>query len=55
MTDFDRIVDVLNYAVWQAGVPIGGETIPWLVILLLGTGVMLTIRLSFIQFRKLED
>ena len=53
MEHIEQIVDVLNYYVWSFGVPAGGETIPWLVLLLLGTGVFLTIRLRFIQFRRL--
>jgi AGCS family alanine or glycine:cation symporter len=35
------------------GVTVGGETIPYMVILLLGTGVFLTLRLGFIQVRRL--
>lgn len=35
------------------GFNIGGETIPFMVLLLLGTGVFLTLRLGFIQLRRL--
>lgn len=46
-------VDTLNTWVWELGIPLGGEVIPWVVIALLGTGVFLTFRLRFIQFRRL--
>ena len=35
------------------GFNVGGETIPFMVLLLLGTGVFLTLRLGFIQLRRL--
>jgi AGCS family alanine or glycine:cation symporter len=41
-------VDFLNYYVW--GFP---ESLPWLVVVLLGTGLFVTLRLGFIQFRRL--
>ena len=50
---FRDIVDTLNWFVWELGIPVGDGTIPWVVILLLGTGVYLTIKLGFIQFRRL--
>ena len=53
MDSFERIVNTLTYFMWSAGFPVGSETIPWIVVLLLGTGALLTVRLSFIQFRKL--
>jgi AGCS family alanine or glycine:cation symporter len=53
MESFERIVNTLTYLMWSAGFPVGSETIPWIVVLLLGTGALLTVRLSFIQFRKL--
>jgi alanine or glycine:cation symporter, AGCS family len=42
-------VNSVGYIVWQFGIPIGGETIPLVVILLLGTGLYLTIRTGFVQ------
>jgi alanine or glycine:cation symporter, AGCS family len=42
-------VDSVGYIVWQFGIPVGGETIPLVVILLLGTGFYLTIRTGFVQ------
>lgn len=50
---FIAIVDTLEYYVWSWGIPVGGETIPFLVLALLGTGVFLTLRLGFIQVRRL--
>ncbi len=51
---FQTIVDKLAYAVWTFGIPAGGgETIPLIVIALLGTGLFLTLRLGFIQVRHL--
>jgi AGCS family alanine or glycine:cation symporter len=49
----ERIVNAVNYWVWEFGVPARGEVIPLAVIALLGTGVFLTIRLRFIQLRRL--
>ncbi len=53
MDFFSSIVSTLEYYVWTFGIPVGGETIPLLVIALLGTGVFLALRLSFIQIRHL--
>jgi AGCS family alanine or glycine:cation symporter len=53
MESLERIVQALNYWVWEFGVPAGKEVIPVAVIALLGTGVFLTLRLRFIQFRRL--
>ncbi len=50
---FERVVDRLNTIVWEIGVGIKGEVIPFVVIALLGTGLFLTIRLGFIQLRRL--
>lgn len=50
---FEKIVKTLEYFVWSFGIPVGGEEIPLLVIALLGTGVFLTLRLGFIQIRRL--
>ncbi len=52
--DFIRqLADQLDTLVWTSGIPVGDETIPFVVILLLGAGVYFTFRLSFIQFTKL--
>ncbi|HVS01961.1 MAG TPA: sodium:alanine symporter family protein, partial [Thermoanaerobaculia bacterium] len=50
---FTTVVSTLEYYVWTFGVPAAGETIPIIVIALLGTGVFLTLRLAFIQVRRL--
>ncbi len=52
--DFIRqLADQLESLVWTSGIPVGDETIPFVVILLLGAGVYFTFRLSFIQFTRL--
>ena len=42
----------LNDLVWNSGIPVGEEKIPYVVIALLGVGVFLTLRLGFIQLRR---
>ena len=49
----EQIIGFLEHIVWNTGITVGGETIPFLVIALLGTGVFLTIRLGFVQLRYL--
>ena len=46
-------MNALSYYIWGFGVPIGGETVPLVVIALLGTGLFMTLRLGFIQVRRL--
>ncbi len=53
MEFFERIVNTASEFIWDRGVPVGDQEIPWVVIALLGTGFFLTIRLGFIQLRKL--
>ncbi|TDI14971.1 MAG: alanine:cation symporter family protein [Acidobacteria bacterium] len=53
MEFFQRIVGTLEYYTWSFGPTIGGESIPVIVVALLGTGLFLTLRLAFIQFRRL--
>ena len=48
MEFFQRIVGTLEYYTWSFGPTIGGESIPIIVVALLGTGFFLTLRLSFI-------
>jgi AGCS family alanine or glycine:cation symporter len=51
---FASIVNALTFFVWELSVPFGDSLeIPWLVVLLLGTGIFLTLRMAFIQFRRL--
>lgn len=47
------IVGWLSTNVVERGFPVGGENVPFMVILLLGTGFYLTIYLGFLQLRKL--
>ena len=53
MEIIERIISWLEALVWETGIPVGGEQIPFLVIALLGTGIYLTFRLGFIQVRRL--
>ena len=47
------VVDFLNTYVVSYGISIGGENIPFMVILLLGTGFYLTVRTGFVQIGHL--
>lgn len=49
-----RLTDFLGRHVVERGIPVGGENIPFMVILLLGIGGYLTIRLGFVQVRRLK-
>ncbi len=49
----ENIVNKLSEYIWDKGIPFQGQEIPWVVVALLGTGVFLTIRLGFLQLRKL--
>ncbi len=53
MEYFRSIVDWLNNAIWSFGIPAGEETVPLVVIALIGTGLFLTFRLGFVQLRHL--
>jgi alanine or glycine:cation symporter, AGCS family len=48
-----RFVSRLEEFVWVSGIQVGDETIPFVVILLLGAGIYFTLRLGFIQLRAL--
>ena len=47
------VTDFLNTYVMEIGPSFNGETVPIMVVALLGTGVYLTLRLGFIQIRHL--
>ncbi len=47
-----NLVDQANSLVWSSGIPVGGENIPFVVIMLIGVGAFLTVRLGFIQLRR---
>lgn len=49
----ESVVGRLNALIWGFGLPVGEQVIPLVVILLLGTGVFLTLRLGFVQVRRL--
>jgi AGCS family alanine or glycine:cation symporter len=53
METFEQIINFASSLVWDRGIPFRGQEIPWVVIALLGTGLFLTIRLGFLQLRKL--
>jgi AGCS family alanine or glycine:cation symporter len=53
MDFFSQIVDWLNNNVAELGIPVGEEKITLQVVLLLGTGLFLTLRLGIIQIRRL--
>jgi alanine or glycine:cation symporter, AGCS family len=53
METLQWLVDTGNRLVWNTGITVGDETIPFVVMALLGTGFYLTLRLGFIQLRRL--
>ena len=53
MEFFEWLTDIGNRYVAELGFTVNGETIPYMVILLLGTGIFLTLRLGLIQLRRL--
>ena len=53
MDFIQNVVDFLNTYVVEFGIPAGEENIPFMVILLIGTGILLTIRTGFVQIRRL--
>jgi len=53
MESFTSFVNKMEGWVWASGIPVAGETIPFVVILLLGAGFYFTLRLGFIQVRAL--
>ena len=53
MDRLQTIVDFCNTYIVEYGISINGENVPFMVILLLGTGFYLTARLGFVQLRRL--
>lgn len=53
MDVLERLVGAAASLVWDRGIPVGEDEIPWVVVALIGTGLFLTVRLGFLQFRKL--
>lgn len=52
MEVLERIIGIVEGIAWW-GPSIGGESIPLAVMMLLGTGLFLTVRLGFVQLRRL--
>jgi AGCS family alanine or glycine:cation symporter len=53
MDFLENVVNRLSEYIWDRGIPFGEQEIPWVIIALLGTGIFLTVRLGFLQLRKL--
>jgi len=53
MESITSFVNWMEGLVWSSGIPVAGETVPFVVILLLGAGFYFTLRLGFIQVRAL--
>ena len=53
MEFLETLTDLGNRFIVNLGIPVGEETISFMVILLLGTGVFLTLRLGLVQLRHL--
>jgi len=47
-----RFIDFFNTWIVEFGIPVGEEQIPFMVLLLIGTGIFLTFRTGFIQLRR---
>ena len=54
MEFLQQIIDFLTRYVVTAGISVGGEKIPFMVIILLGIGMYLTLRLGFVQITRLR-
>ena len=52
MAGFENAVNKIGDLVWNFGFPYGNESIPLVVLALLGVGGFLTIRLGFIHLRR---
>lgn len=52
MAAIQGIVDTLEFMVFEFGIPAGEETIPLVVIILIGAGFYFTIRLGLVQIRR---
>ena len=53
MEQVEQVIRFLANIVWETGITIDGQTVPFLVIALLGTGLFLTLRLGLVQLRHL--
>ena len=53
MDFIQQVTDFLTRYVVEVGIPVGGENVPLMVIILLGIGAYLTLRLGVLQVRRL--
>ncbi|MEX1363013.1 MAG: sodium:alanine symporter family protein [Nannocystaceae bacterium] len=53
MESLQALVETLNFYIWSFGIPIGDQSVPLVVLALIGVGLLLTVRLGFVQFRHL--
>ena len=53
MDFLQSVTDFLTTYVVEIGIPVGGQNVPFMVILLLGIGTYLTLRLGVVQVRRL--
>jgi len=53
MDTLEHLLNTLSSFLWDRGIPFQGEEVPWVALALLGTGLFLTVRLGFLQLRKL--
>ena len=53
MEGIEQLIGATKSFLDNTGIPVAGETIPFKVIVLLGAGIFLTLRLGFVQFRHL--
>ena len=51
MESFEKLVSSLRAFVWEWGIPMGDDSIPIVILALIGVGGFLTLRLGFIQIR----
>ena len=54
MDFLQKIIDFLTRFFVEIGIPVGDENVPFMVIILLGIGTYLTLRLSFVQVTRLR-
>jgi len=52
MAWLQTVVDFFNTYIVEYGISVGGENVPFMVLLLLGTGFYLTMRLGLVQLRR---
>ena len=54
MDFLQKIIDFLTRYIVEIGIPVGDENVPFMVIILLGIGTYLTLRLGFVQVTRLR-